>query len=114
MYFSIESSWTLKTEQLLRRQPKINKDFYPFVIFVCFFFYYLFHIDLVFFLFKFFFFCVLKDFGANYIIGRVHPDKADDLLDHPLDSSVLTFNILYIETMHVLSLGELSFFFENI
>ena len=47
------------------------------------------------------------------MIGRVHPDKANDLLDHPWDSSVLTFNISY-ETMHVLSLGELSFFFENI
>ena len=44
------------------------------------------------------------------MIGRVHPDKADDLLDHPWDSSVLTFNISYIETMHVSSLGELSFF----
>ena len=75
------------------------------------------HIDLVFFLFNFFFFfffCVLKDIGADFMIGRVHPDKADDLLDHPWDSFVLNFNISYIETMHVLSLGELSFFFENI
>ena len=78
-------------------------DFYPIVIFV-----------FVFFLFILGFACVLQDFGAYYMIGRVHPDKANDLLDHPWESSVLTFNISYIETMHVLSLGELSFFIENI
>ena len=48
------------------------------------------------------------------MIGRVHPNKADDMLDHPSKSSVLTFNISYIETMHALSSGELSFFIENI
>ena len=66
---------------------------------------------LFFFFFILVFVCVLQDFGDDYMIGRVHLDKADDLLDHPWDSSVLTFNISYIETMHVLSLGELSFFF---
>ena len=82
-------------------------------LFVFLLFYDLFHIDLVFFFFPFlfFFFCVLQDFGDDYMIGRVHPDKVDDLLDHPWDSSVLTFNTSYIETMHVLSLGEFSFFF---
>ena len=80
-------------------------------IFCCFT---IFSIFILFFFFILVFVSVLQDFGDDYMIGRVHPNKADDMLDHPWDSSVVTFNISYIETMHVLSLGELSFFFENI
>ena len=65
--FSNESSWTLKTEQLLGGIPRKNKDFYPFSTLVVFFsIFSIFSMRFLFILFLvFIFFSSLQDIEAD-------------------------------------------------